>query len=135
MTTDLCTVAFVYDRYFTGPRDILRQRAQTCAAYADKQGWEIGGWFVDTGDAALLLNQRPNFERLMRAIAAADRGRPRVCLVLDWDRISNDRAKRGILVRRLLGLGARVETCFGERILPDGRTEPAGLLSGVPLLR
>nr|WP_202447431.1 recombinase family protein [Streptomyces sp. SID5468] len=118
-----------------GPRGVLERRARVCADHADRQRWEIGGWFVDTGDAALLLNQRPNFERLMRTLAAADKERPRVCLVHDWDRISHDRAKRTILVKRLLALGARVETCFGERILPDGRSEPAGLLPGAPLPR
>ncbi|AEW97417.1 MULTISPECIES: recombinase family protein [Streptomycetaceae] len=125
-------LAFVYDRHLAGNKALLTMRARTCAAYADDQGWDVGGWFVDTGDAALLLNQRPNFERLMRAIAAADKERVRVCLVLDWDRISNDRAKRDILVRRLVGLGARVETCFGERVTPDDHRKSVSNPTGVP---
>ncbi|AEW95625.1 MULTISPECIES: recombinase family protein [Streptomycetaceae] len=119
--TALPPLAFVYDRHLSGPRAQLAVRARTCADYADRRGWEVGGWFVDTGDAALTLNHRPNFERLMRALVGVEEGRVRVCLVLDWDRFSSDRAKRDILVRRLVGLGARVETCFGECVVPGGR--------------
>jgi hypothetical protein len=66
---------------------------------------------------------------MCNTIRAADADTPRVCLVYDWHRLSCDQEACGLLTRRVLRLGARVETCFGEQRRPDGtwvqRARPA----------
>ncbi|AEW96095.1 MULTISPECIES: recombinase family protein [Streptomycetaceae] len=126
------TLAFVYDRCCTSDTTELERRLKACGEYVVAQGWGFGGWWRDTGDQALVNDHRPAFDTLLRTMRAAE-GCQRVCLVYDWHRLSHDLGKRTILVRRLLGLGATVETCFGERMTPDGRHEPLGSLSGMPL--
>jgi DNA invertase Pin-like site-specific DNA recombinase len=122
-------LAFVYDRRATVNKVILQLRLETCAQYAEAQGWQIGGWFVDEGDDALTADRRPAFDAMCNTIRAADIDTPRVCLVYDWHRFSCDQQACGLLTHRVLRLGARVETCFGEQRRPDGtwvqRARPA----------
>jgi DNA invertase Pin-like site-specific DNA recombinase len=113
-------MTFVYDRLATANKVILQLRLETCAEYAQAQGWEIGGWFVDEGDDALTADRRPAFDAMCNTIRAAGADVPRVCLVYDWHRLSCDQEACGLLTRRLLQLGAQVQTCFGEQRRPDG---------------
>ncbi|MBV9026569.1 MAG: recombinase family protein [Streptomycetaceae bacterium] len=129
MTPTQHPLAFIYDRLATVNRVILQLRLETCAQYAGAQGWQIGGWFVDEGDDALTTDRRPAFDAMCNTIRAAGVDAPRVCLLHDWDRLSRDKETCGLLTGRVLRLGARVETCFGEQRRPDGiwvqRARPA----------
>jgi DNA invertase Pin-like site-specific DNA recombinase len=120
VTADQKPLAFVYDRLVTTNKVILQLRLEACAQYVEKQGWEVGGWFVDEGDDALTTDRRPAFDAMCNTIRAAGADVPRVVLVHDWDRFSRDREACGLLTRRLLQLGVRIETCFGEQRRPDG---------------
>jgi DNA invertase Pin-like site-specific DNA recombinase len=113
-------LAYIYDRVATTNRVVLQLRLEACAQYADAQGWEIGGWFVDEGDDALTTDKRPSFDAMCNTIRAASVDTERVCLVNDWDRLSRDQEALGLFTRQVLQLGARVETCFGEQRRPDG---------------
>jgi DNA invertase Pin-like site-specific DNA recombinase len=79
-------LAFVYDRFATANKVILRLRLETCAQYAETQSWQIGGWFVDEGDDALTTDTRPAFDAMCNTIRAAYADTPRVCLVYDCQR-------------------------------------------------
>ncbi|WP_269857940.1 recombinase family protein [Streptomyces sp. RPT161] len=113
-------LVFVYDRHATLARDMLLMRLETCAEYAEKKGWRIAGWWVDQGDDALTNDKRPAFGLMLNTIRAAGTDVPRVVLVHDWHRFSRDDAARGLFTRKVLHLGGWVETCQGEKRLPDG---------------
>jgi DNA invertase Pin-like site-specific DNA recombinase len=113
-------LAFIYDRHATANKVMLQLRLEACAQYAEAQGWQIGGWFVDEGDDALTTDKRPAFEAMLNTVRAASIDVPRVCLVHDWDRLSHDQESRRLLTRRVLHLGTWVETCHGEQHRLDG---------------
>jgi DNA invertase Pin-like site-specific DNA recombinase len=129
----LQTLAFVYDRHATIAREILRLRLETCAKYADRQGWQIAGWFVDEGDDALANDHRPTFHAMLNAIRAAGADAPRVVLVHDWQRFSHDDEARGLFTRTVLHLGTWVETTSGEQRTPDGCYRRRGSLTAGPV--
>jgi DNA invertase Pin-like site-specific DNA recombinase len=126
----LSALAFVYDRHATLAREMLRLRLELCAEYAEKQGWAIGGWFVDEGDDALTCDRRPAFATMLNAVRNAGADVPRVVLVHDWYRFSRDNDARSQLTRRIIHLGATVETCNGQQRRADGTyATPGGQLT------
>lgn len=133
MTVEQSTAAYVYDRHATASTVVLQLRLEACAQYADAHGWQIGGWFVDEGDDALTNDKRPAFEAMLNTLHAAGVDTPRVCLVNDWDRLSRDQEARGLLTRRVLHLGAWVETCRGEQRRPDGTWVQRARLTSAPI--
>ncbi|MCQ4081757.1 recombinase family protein [Streptomyces sp. RB6PN25] len=133
MTAEQPALAYVYDRHATANTVVLRLRLQVCAQYAEAQGWMIGGWFVDEGDDALTNDRRPAFEAMLNTIRVAGVDTPRVCLAYDWDRLSRDQEARGLLTRRVLHLGAWVETCCGEQRRPDGTWVQRARLTTAPI--
>ncbi|MEU1624294.1 recombinase family protein [Streptomyces sp. NPDC020096] len=126
-------LAFIYDRNATANKGALQIRLAACARYAAGNKFEIGGWFLDTGDEALTNDHRPAFEALLNTLRAAATGRPCVCLVYDWERISREEAACGLFTGKVLQRGGWVETCFGEKRTPDGRYVQVGRLSSAPI--
>jgi DNA invertase Pin-like site-specific DNA recombinase len=123
-------LAFVYDRHATKNTVVLDLRLAHCARYAEAKGWTIGGWFLDHGTDALTNDHRPAFATMLNAVRNAGADIPRVVLVHDWYRFSRDDEARGLLTRRIIHLGANVETCDGEQRRADGTyTTPQGRLS------
>lgn len=127
MTDQPQPIVYVYDRHAHDRETAdnvleLQKRLEVCAEYAVERGWAFGGWSVDKGDDAL-TDRRPAFDTLLRTMQAAA-GRPRVCLVHDWGRLSHDRDAREQMIRRVLLAGGWVETCDGEKRTPgDGQTQ------------
>jgi DNA invertase Pin-like site-specific DNA recombinase len=130
MTTIQPPVAFIYDRHATANKVVLQLRLEACTQYVEAQGWQIGGWFLDTGDDALTDHRRPAFDAMLNILRSAGADTPRVVLIHDWDRLSRDQEALGLFTRRILQLGTRVETCRGEQRRPDGRYTQVGRLTG-----
>jgi DNA invertase Pin-like site-specific DNA recombinase len=123
-------LALIYDRHATANKVVLQLRLETCTQYAEAKGWQIGGWFLDTGDDALTDHQRPAFDAMLNTVRSASADIPRVVLIHDWDRLSRDQKALDLFTRRVLQLGASVETCRGEQRTPDGRYTQVGRLTG-----
>jgi DNA invertase Pin-like site-specific DNA recombinase len=119
-------LAFIYDRCATANTTALELRLQVCQEYVTKHGCEFGGWWVDTGDQALTVHQRPAFDRLLDTMRSTPFGTPRVCLIHDRDRISRDAYASNIFTRRVLLSDGWVETCLGERRTSDGWQRQVG---------
>ncbi|WP_269859575.1 recombinase family protein [Streptomyces sp. RPT161] len=122
-------MAFIYDRCATQNTFVLELRLRECAKYTSEHGWGFGGWWVDEGDDALTDDHRPGFDGLERAVRQAG-DRPKVCLVFDWARLSNDDWNRRIFARRVMLAGGWVETVRGETTKPSDAQR--GLLTGAP---
>jgi DNA invertase Pin-like site-specific DNA recombinase len=122
-------LVFIYDRHATANKVILQLRLEACAQYAEARGWEIGGWFLDTGDDALTDHRRPSFEAMLNTCRSADAEIPRVVLVHDWDRLTRDGWQRRIFARRVTLAGGWVETIAGESTKDDQR----GRLTSAPI--
>lgn len=120
------SVVFMYDRHATKATGMLRVRMDTCTAYMDKQGWSGGGRWLDIDSDALSSDRRPAFESMLRSILATPQTVPRVVLVHDWDRFSHNPDDVNLFTRRILRLGASVETCAGDRRTADGRYTTCG---------
>ncbi|MEU6172106.1 recombinase family protein [Streptantibioticus parmotrematis] len=112
-------IVFVYDRHATTATGMLQARMDACTAYLETKGWTGGGRWLDVGDDALSDDRRPAFDAMLRTIEAAGTGVARVVLVPDRDRLSRNPAACGLLTRRVLLLGAWVETTLGEQRRPD----------------
>lgn len=56
----------------------------------------------------------------------------RVCLVLDWSRLSHGADGRTALARKILAIGAWIETISGDRRMPDGDGPRLGRLTSAP---
>jgi DNA invertase Pin-like site-specific DNA recombinase len=125
-------LAFVYDRHATTNPVVLEGRLQKCAQYAEAKGWTIGGWYLDEGTDALTSDQRPAFDSMLNTIRAVGADVPRVVLVHDWARLSRDDQARGLFTRKVLQLGAWVETCGGEQRTADGCYRRRGSLTAGP---
>lgn len=121
-------LAFLYDRRDTPTRAVTLVRIETCRQYADAQGWDVAGDWIDEGEAAL-TDRRPEFDILISKMLGAHRGgREVVCLVTDFGRLSSNPETRARFVKRVHLVGGRIETIAGER--SDDRT---GRLTGAPL--
>jgi hypothetical protein len=104
--TPTTAVAFIYDR--RGPTLGLRARLQACGTYAVAQGWEIGGWHVDTEPEALTDHDRPALDAAVRAMGRAGPARRRVLLVATLDCLSGDSGARQALIVRVTAAGGEV---------------------------
>lgn len=109
----LAAVAFIYDRHTTPDREALRRRLEACARYAREQGWEIAGWYVDSGPQALSFADRPALDRLV-AVMGRYEAEPRYLLTHNWARLSNDLAVQAAYARHVRGAGGTVCTVLGE---------------------
>jgi DNA invertase Pin-like site-specific DNA recombinase len=109
---DRPTLAFIYDRHATHTTLMLDERIARVKAYAMAQGWQFGGWFVDTDADALSDTTRPALDSLCNTMAAA--GGERICLIHDWDRLSRDTKARAALQRRIRSAGGSTHTAQGE---------------------
>jgi hypothetical protein len=122
-------IAYIYDRLMTVNDVMLKLRLDACAEYVTEQGWGWGGWWIDKGDCALTGDQRPAFDALVRTVQEAPAGRPRVCLIHDWSRLSHSHDERRAFARRILLAGGWMETITGETVQrgdpPDGRLSNA----------
>ena len=126
--------AYVYDRAPDPYGLQARHRVEATALYAAQEGWEMGGRWIDTGDAVLTPRCRPELDAMLDAIVRAPRGTASVVLVTSWTRFAHSHAGRQHIARRILGTGAWIETVSGEAIHPDGRRIPAGGLGADPVL-
>ncbi|MEU6173961.1 recombinase family protein [Streptantibioticus parmotrematis] len=126
-------VAYVYDRHATRAIGMLNARMDACTIYMEAKGWRGGGRWLDVGDDALSDDRRPAYDALLRTVHAAGSDVRRVVLVHDWDRLSRDPAACGLLTRRVLTLGAWVETTFGEQRRPDGTLVQRARLNHAPI--
>jgi DNA invertase Pin-like site-specific DNA recombinase len=126
-------LAFIYDRHATANKVILQLRLEACAQYVEARGWDIGGWFLDTGDDALSNDKRPSFNAMLNTLRSAGADTRRVVLVNDWDRLTRDREACGLFTSRVLQSGGWVETCRGEQRTPDGRYTQVGRLTSGPI--
>ncbi|MFG2226933.1 hypothetical protein [Streptomyces sp. NPDC048644] len=111
--------AYVYDRTAAHrSRRLLDQRLLGCRNTAERYGWQVVGVWIDRGADALreLPAQRPEFLKLVRQLTADGRalGRPVVCLVHNWDRLSADHAVRPAFQRHIAGAGGHTATTFEE---------------------
>ncbi|MEU6175349.1 recombinase family protein [Streptantibioticus parmotrematis] len=113
-------LAFVYDRHVTQAIGMVQARMDACTAYLETKGWTSGGCWLDVGDDALSDDRRPAFDAMLCTVHAAGTGAQRVVLVHGWDRLSRDGHACGLLTRRVLLLGAWVETTLGEQRRADG---------------
>ncbi|MFF3273199.1 hypothetical protein ACFYWU_20075 [Streptomyces chrestomyceticus] len=115
-------LAFVYDRCATRSHAMLEMRLAGCRAYAERQGWEVAGWWVDFGDAAL-GGERPELGALVGVLGRQVVVRRAFCLVHHWNRFAHDAEGRLTLQRRVAEAGGYSVTTFGES---DGSDERAG---------
>ncbi|OKH97787.1 hypothetical protein A6A06_31980 [Streptomyces sp. CB02923] len=106
-------LAFVYDRNVTRSRGMLEMRVAGCRAYAERQGWEVAGWWVDFGDAAL-GGERPELGALIGVLGRVVVVRRAFCLVHHWNRFAHDVEGRLALQRRVARVGGYSATTFGE---------------------
>lgn len=112
-------LAFVYDRRFTPTLGILEIRLDTCREFAAEMTWEIAGEFVDVDADAMSDDHRPQFELMLTAMRAAhESGRPVVCLLNDWDRLSRDPYRQAGFRHRIRGAGGYTATQLGESDRP-----------------
>ncbi|MBV9023933.1 MAG: recombinase family protein [Streptomycetaceae bacterium] len=128
-----CTppLAFIYDRHATPTKAIMLLRVGACREYAEEQGWEIAGEWVDDGDNALTDDNRPQFDLMLAELLGTHRGgRTVVCVVTDWDRLSRDSWNRLIFARKVALAGGWIETIVGETTKPEARSR--GLLTRAP---
>ncbi|GCD45165.1 recombinase family protein [Streptomyces paromomycinus] len=125
--TDAATppLAFVYDRCATRSHAMLELRLAGCRAYAERQGWEVAGWWVDFGDAAL-GGERPELGALVGALGRQVVVRRAFCLVHHWNRFAHDAEGRLALQRRVAEAGGYSATTFGESDESDQSDERAG---------
>jgi DNA invertase Pin-like site-specific DNA recombinase len=105
----LPTVAVhIYDRLTTSNREGLRRRLEACSAFARQRGWEIAGWYVDSGTDAFRFGDRPALERLLSSMSVG-RGTRRL-LIYDWNRLSNDLSWQAEFLRRVRRSGGATST-------------------------
>ncbi|MEU7431101.1 hypothetical protein AB0B07_09620 [Streptomyces sioyaensis] len=111
-------LAHIYDRAASRSRTFLDLRLLGCRNTAVRHGWEVAGTWVDLADAALddLPAQRPEFMGLIAAMRTAreSSGRPVICLVHNWDRLSRDGEHRTAFQRHVAGAGGWTATTFDE---------------------
>ncbi|SDN05781.1 Resolvase, N terminal domain [Actinacidiphila guanduensis] len=98
----------IYDRHTTPDRDALRHRLEACSAFARRQGWEIVGWYVDSGTDAFTYDRRPALDRLLHSMSQGTDDRR--LLIYDWSRLSNDLAVQAEYLRRVRGSGGTTNT-------------------------
>lgn len=121
-------MAYIYDRCVTDNTSMLDLRLQACAEYVTEQGWGWGGWFVDKGDDALTNDRRPAFDTMVNVMRAATG--PRVCLLVDWGRLSHDTQQQRTFAHAVLMTGGWLQTTCGEMVRPDGTRN--GRLTAAP---
>lgn len=107
--------AFIYDRHVTTSTVILDIRLDRCRAYAESNGWEIAGTWLDVGDDAL-GNHRPQFDGLCAAMSLEPG--PVVCLVDGWDRFTRDASQSAVMRHRVGQAGGHCVTAGGESDAP-----------------
>ncbi|MFG2225402.1 hypothetical protein [Streptomyces sp. NPDC048644] len=114
----LTPCVYVYDRTAAyRSRRLLDQRLLGCRNTVDQYGGDIVGVWVDRGSDALgeLPLDRPEFQSLVWQMAADGRalGRPMVCLVHNWDRLTADHTVRPAFQRCVSVAGGHTATTFG----------------------
>ncbi|MGP4002385.1 recombinase family protein [Streptomyces sp. 8N706] len=107
-------LAYIYDRHATRSPGTLDLRLDGCRTYAERQGWEVAGHWVDRGDDALSEEHRPQLDALCAAMGRCSDARTRVCLVHSWERLCRDAMARERLSRRVALAGGRTVTSFGQ---------------------
>lgn len=131
MSTEPPPLAFIYDRKTSdtaASEGILRLRLQACRDWAQTQGWEEAGEWVDHGDDALSVDQRPRLDALLVVMRAHAVQRPVVCLINDWARLANIPGWQDALRRRVSDAGGWCETAVGEHDrTPARRGSPSAL--------
>ncbi|MDT3397366.1 recombinase family protein [Streptomyces sp. B1866] len=106
-------LVFIYDRCATQYQEELVERIARCQEYAREHRWEIAGSWTDFADDALSA-RRPQWYSMADQMARFAAGRPVVCLVPDWHRISHDAATRQDLCRAVRMAGGHCETLAGQ---------------------
>lgn len=119
--------AFLYDRHATTITAALDIRLDRCRAYAEQQGWQIAGIWIDLGDHAL-ADARPQFSALCRVMAATPG--PVVCLVHDFDRLNRAAGHRAVMRRRIATAGGCCAAASGDPDLVDRLARPAARADG-----
>ncbi|MCB5909827.1 hypothetical protein [Streptomyces pinistramenti] len=110
---------YVYDRTAAHhSRRLLDQRLLGCRNTAERYGWEVVGVWMDLDLDAMteLPSERPKFMRLVQQMNADGHvlGRPVMCLVHNWDRLTTDNSIRPAFQRHVLGAGGHTATTFDE---------------------
>ncbi|MFK8847193.1 hypothetical protein [Streptomyces sp. Ac-502] len=126
-------LAFVYDRCATRSHAMLEMRLAGCRTYAERQGWEVAGWWVDLGDAAL-GGERPELGALVGVLGRQVVGRRAFCLVHHWNRFAHDVEGRLALQGRVAEAGGFSVTTFGESD-ENGRSDARAGYAWVPVGR
>lgn len=121
-------LAFIYDRRTSdtdASEGVLRLRLGACRLYADQQGWEQAGEWIDHGDAALSMTCRPQFEMMLGLIRHHAATREVICLIADWQRLANDAQPLARFRYQVDQAGGRVVTSAGITDRGGALTTPA----------
>ncbi|WP_043265897.1 recombinase family protein [Streptomyces sp. CT34] len=113
MTGTRPPLAFVYDRCASRSHRQLHMRLEGCHHYADRMGWDLAGRWFDLGDHAL-STYRPQLDTMLASMRTEAGHREVVCLVHTWERLATDATYRQLLRRRVIEVGGRTATTFGE---------------------
>jgi hypothetical protein len=106
-------LAFIYDRNASRSTLLLNARLLGCQSHAEHHGWDIAGEWLDLG-AHALDNTRPQFSELVAAMQSEATRRTVICLVHNWNRLTNDPEDRINLQQRVAQAGGHTETTFEE---------------------
>ncbi|MYT30916.1 MULTISPECIES: recombinase family protein [unclassified Streptomyces] len=113
MTVTRAPLAFVYDRCASRSHRQLHMRLEGCHHYAERMGWGLAGRWFDLGDHALSTH-RPQLDSMLAAMRTEAGRREVVCLVHTWERLATDATHRQLLQRRIVKVGGRTATTFGD---------------------
>lgn len=109
-------LAFIYDRAVSRTvqsRNALTTRLRECAEFARSEGWDIAGWYCDSGDLAFTGAHHPALDRAMLALRQHwdnGRGAELILLVHHWDRLSADLRAQATVIRLVRLSGGRTQT-------------------------
>ncbi|MFJ5952527.1 recombinase family protein [Streptomyces noursei] len=113
MTATRHPLAFVYVRCASRSHRQLHMRLEGCDHYVDRMGWVLAGRWFDLGDHALSTH-RPQLDTMLAAMRTEAGRREVMCLVHTWERLATDATHRQLLQRRIVEVGGRMATTFGE---------------------
>lgn len=112
-TANARPLAFIYDRHAAPTKTALEARINRARAYAAEQGWPVAGYFLDQGDDALGDTNRPALGALCNGMRSHG-SLPKLCLVVEWGRLSRYPEARTRLRMRIQEAGGWTATVDGQ---------------------